>query len=153
MQNSRLSLLNIPSTWLNTFSLLKLFSYLSTVNPGLFFAIFAHCARRRGIRNFGQLRMPAQGPARSRAVVIASTAVHATPKEASTKVIGAHEKVKAAVRARNLPGYTPETSDIARLAAGGGAKVGELLQVAESAGRGNYFGQRDGTVCHATLKV
>jgi len=41
--------------------------------------------------------------------VIAYTAVHATPKEASTKVIEAHEKVKAAVRARNLPGYTPET--------------------------------------------
>ena len=78
----------------------KIISYFSTVNPGRFFAIFAHCARRRGIRNFGQWRMPAQGPARSRAVVIASTVVHATPKEASTKVIGAHEKVKAAVRAR-----------------------------------------------------
>ncbi len=28
----------------------------------------------------------------------------------------------------------------ARLAAGGGVKVGELLQVAESAGRGDYYG-------------
>ncbi|MEY4631506.1 MAG: hypothetical protein RIQ81_1626 [Pseudomonadota bacterium] len=154
------------------------------------------------------------------AVLVASTAVHPTPKEASTKVIEAHEKVKAAVKALNLPEYTPETegysveeerefqnkkwvkkgfratmatrfetSDIARLgeviaaassagaervggletfvspekmksereacletatqnavakaarvAAGGGVKVGELLQVAESAGRGGYFG-------------
>lgn len=154
------------------------------------------------------------------AVVIASTAVHPTPKEASTKVIEAHEKVKAAVKALSLTGYTPETegysveeerahqnkkwvkigyratlatrfetSDIARLgdviaaassagaervgslqtfvspekmkaereacletatqnavakaarlAAGGGVKVGELLQVAESEGRGDYYG-------------
>jgi uncharacterized protein YggE len=153
------------------------------------------------------------------AVMVTSTAVHSTPKEASTKVIEAHEKVKAAVKALNLPDYTPETegysveeereyenkkwvkkgfratmatrfetSDIARLgeviaaassagaervgsletfvspekmkaereacletatqnavakaarvAAGGGVKVGELLQVTEGSGRGGYF--------------
>ena len=43
------------------------------------------------------------------AVTVVSTAVHPTPKEASTKVIEAHEKVKAAVKALNLPDFAPET--------------------------------------------
>jgi uncharacterized protein YggE len=43
------------------------------------------------------------------AVTVVSTAVHPTPKEASTKVIEAHEKVKEAVKALNLPDFAPET--------------------------------------------
>ncbi len=43
------------------------------------------------------------------AVTVVSTAVYSTPKEASTKVIEAHEKVKEAVKALNLPDFAPET--------------------------------------------